>query len=232
MARLERPTKASSNPAQKFLHWKSNKKCFSYWNKETEQEVDIELPFKFLFLEHYHTVKGWHGATDKGIVSNEVYALGSEPLNVRTFAGIDISKGLYKDIKDTVKAAGGVYFRSVYVMLEDGTLANLQLKGAAVGGLKKEQAVKKIEVQGYSDFYNDNKHLLDNQWIEVNGAADGKKGATSYAVPVFSLGQPIGTDADAMATKCANVLQEYINGYKNAKPIADIEVDVEDDLEF
>jgi len=230
MARLERPTTSSHNPAQKFLNWKSNEKCFAYYDKEAKQEVNIELPFKFLFIEHYHTVKGWHGGSDKGIFANEVYSLAKQSLNVRTFGGVKIASGLYNDIKDTVKAQGGVYYRSVYIMLEDGTLANLQLKGASVGGLKKEQSIKKIDVQGYSDFYNANKHLLDNQWIEVNEAADGKKGATKYSVPVFTLGHAIGTDADALATRCAQKLQEYINHY-TAVQAEELEV-ITDDLDF
>jgi hypothetical protein len=217
MARLDRPQTTSSNPAKKFLKWNTKKKCFTYWDKDGEKDIDVELPLKFLFLEHYHSVRGWHGATDKGIVSNEVYALGKEELTVRTFGGIELGKGLYRDIKDSVKLAGGVYHRSVYIMLEDGTMANLQLKGAVIGGVKKDQAVKKIDIDGYSEFYNKNNRLLDNQWIEVNSAEDAKKGATLYSVPVFTLGSTITSDDDANANACAKVLQEYVKEYTGQK---------------
>jgi hypothetical protein len=238
MARLERPQTANANPSKKFLQWKSEKKNFAYWDKDKEENVTLELPLKFLFLEHYHTVKGWHGATDKGIVSNEVYALGSEPLKVRTFAGLEIAEGIYKDIKEKVNVSGGVYHRSVYVMLEDGTIANLQLKGAVVGGLKPEQSVNKILVDGYSEFYNKNKNLLDSQWIEVNSFEDAKKGATKYSIPVFSLGSAIDSETNDMANDCAKELQEYVNQYKGAKTEVKDEVSEEDfkgdegDLEF
>lgn len=238
MARLERPQTANANPSKKFLQWKSEKKNFAYWDKDKEENVTLELPLKFLFLEHYHTVKGWHGATDKGIVSNEVYALGSETLKVRTFAGLEIAEGIYKDIKEKVNVSGGVYHRSVYVMLEDGTIANLQLKGAVVGGLKPEQSVKKILVDGYSEFYNKNKNLLDNQWIEVNSFEDAKKGATKYSIPVFTLGATIDSETNDMANDCAKELQEYVNQYKGSKTEVKEETAEEDfkgdegDLEF
>lgn len=233
MARLERPQTQSSNPATKFLQWKSEEKCFSYYDKEAQENVKVELPLKFLFLEHYHTVKGWHGATDKGIYSNEVYALGKEPLTVKTFGGQDVAQGLYKDIKEKVKLAGGVYHRSVYVMLPDGSIANLQLKGAVVGGLKSEQAVKKIDIDGYSEFYNKNNRLLDNQWIEVLSFEDAKKGATKYSIPVFSMGTTI-TDADnEAATQAAKILQNYVNEYTHKEAVHEIETVVEEDgLDF
>lgn len=223
MARLDRPQTKGSNPATKFLTYKSETKNFEYWNKETETKCFIEAPFKFLFLEHYHTVKGWHDATQRGIVSNEVYAISSDPLKVRTFGGLEIANGLYKDIKEKVKLSGGVYYRSVYVMLENGELANLQLKGAVVGGLSKDFAISKTDVEGYSDFYKKNNRLLDNQWIEVTEFADAKKGATKYSIPVFKLGSAISPSDNENANNCAKLLQDYITDYAASK-IAEIEV--------
>ena len=40
-----------SNPATKFIDWKSNDKCFEYYSKESQSKVQIPLPFKFLVLE-------------------------------------------------------------------------------------------------------------------------------------------------------------------------------------
>ena len=50
MARLERPQQKSSNPATKFLSWKSNDKSFEYFDKEKAEKVNVSLPFKFLFF--------------------------------------------------------------------------------------------------------------------------------------------------------------------------------------
>lgn len=236
MSRLERPTTASSNPATKFLNWKSEEKCFSYYDKESQTNVKVELPLKVLFLEHYHTVKGWHDATQKGIVSNEVYSISNEPLTVRTFGGLELSSGIYKDIKDKTKLSGGVYHRSVYVMLENGAIANLQLKGAVVGGLSKESSLTKVDVDGYSEFYKKNGRLLDNQWIEMKTVADAKKGATKYSIPVFEAGAVITSLDNDNANTCCAVLQDYVNSYTGKSKVEVLEpatVDSEtDDLDF
>lgn len=235
MARLERPQTKSSNPANIFLQWKSEEKCFSYYSKSEEKNIKIELPLKFLFLEHYHTVKGWHDATQKGIVSNEVYAIGSEPMTVKTFGGLELASGLYKNIKDKTKLSGGVYHRSVYVMLEDGTIANLQLKGAVVGGLKKENSESKQDEDGYSEFYKKNNHLLDNQFIEIKSVKKAKKGATNYSIPSFEVGGQITPAENEMANVAAKELQEYMNVYTHkVEPVLESAVDKHeaDELEY
>lgn len=199
MARLNRPSSESSTPVTKYLSWKSNDKAFAYYDKQEKKNVVVELPIKFLFLEHYHTVKGWNDASESGIYSNEVYSIGKEPLTVKAFKGGEIGKGLYKEIKENVKNAGGVYHRSIYAMLPDGELINIQLKGSGV--------------KAYSDFYNDNNHLLDNQWIEVDKAIDGKKGAVKFSTPNFKIGGTITKEEDKLANECANTLQTYMDSY-------------------
>lgn len=199
MARLNRPTTGSGTPVTKYLNWKSNDRAFSYYDKQKGENVKVELPLKFLFLEHYHTVKGWNDASESGIYSNEVYSIGKEELNVKAFKGGDIAKGLYKENREKIVNAGGVYHRSVYAMLPDGDLVNFQLKG--------------IGVKAYSDFYNDNNHLLDNQWIEINSAKEGKKGAVKFSSPEFTIGGNISKSEDKMANDCAGILQSYMDSY-------------------
>lgn len=214
MARLERPAQKSSNPTKKFLEWKSNDKCFSYYDKDKGEKVKVELPLKFMFLEHYHTVKGYSDSAETGIYSNEVYAVSTEELNVRLFNGGEIASGLYKDIKDQVARAGGKYHRSVYVVLEDGTLANIQLKG--------------IGVSAYSDFYKENSHLLDTKWVEIKSAKDGKKGSIKFSSPEFTIGESISKAEDKIAIEQANVLQSYMNEYMSSNKLEIIEADTDD----
>lgn len=202
MARIShtsQESQKSSNPTTKYLEWKSNDKAFSYYDKATGQNVKLELPFKFLFLEHYHTVKGWNDASESGIWANEVYYIGSEPMTVRAFKGGELASGLYKDIKAKVQQAGGRYHRSIYVMLEDGSLANISLKGAGV----KE----------WSDFMEVNKNLTDNQWVEVNDAKEAKKGSVKYSTPNFTIGKNLTAQQSASADNTARELQTYMNEY-------------------
>lgn len=213
MARLERPTQTSSNPATKFLNWKSNDKCFSFYDKDKKENIEIKLPFKFTFLEHYHTVKGWNDKTESGIYSNEVFLISKEPLTVKAFKGGEIAQGLYTDIRNKVKDAGGVYHRSVYVMLENGELANIQLKGSAVSA--------------YSDFFKENQtHIENDSWIEVKSAKEGKKGAVKFTTPEFVLGSKTTPAEETQITEAAKTLQAYMNDYFTpVKERANSEVD-------
>jgi len=218
MARISHTNEApkSANPTSKYLEWKSNDKSFSYYDKEAGENVKVELPLKFLFLQNYHTVKGWNDASESGIYSNEVFYIGSEPMTVRSFKGGVIAEGLYKDIKPTITAAGGKYNRSIYVMLEDGTVANISLKGSGV--------------RQWSDFMEANKNLIDNQWIEVLTSNDEKKGSIKYSTPEFTVGANLTKQDSAKADDVAAELKAYLDGYFK-KEVATTE-EVEPVLDF
>lgn len=205
MARISHNTEksVSSNPTSKYLEWKSNDKAFSYYDKEAGQNVKVELPLKFVFLQHYHTVKGWNDASSSGIYSNEVFYIGSEPMTVRSFKGGVLAEGLYKDIKSNIVNAGGKYHRSVYVMMEDGTIANLSFKGAVV--------------REWSDFMEANRSLTDAQWIEVKEAREEKKGSVKYSVPSFKMGPALSKQDSSNADSVASSLKSYLDGYFNKK---------------
>lgn len=202
----------SSNPTTKYLAWKSVEKQFSYYDKASGDNIAIDLPLRFVFLQHYHTIKGWNDATQTGIYSNEVFYIGKENLSVQTFKGKKIASGLYKDIKPDVVAAGGKYHRSVYVMLEDGSIANIALKGAVV----KE----------WSDFMEASRNLIDNQWVEVTSSKDEKKGSVKYSVPVFSLGKPLTVEQSNQADSAAGALKQHMDNYFSSD-LRDIEVEEE-----
>ena len=199
MSWLERPETKSKNPAVKFLEWSSNYRCFTYYDKEKEETVQVELPLKFVILEHYHTVKGWNDKSGSRIFSNEVLFLGTEELKVKSFKGGEIADGLYKEIKSKVSGAGGHYARSIYAVTTDLELVNISLKGSAVAK--------------YSDFiqeFGDNN--FDKSWVVVKEAQDMKKGAVSYTVPVFEKAQDIKDTSKIMPF--ADSLMSYMVGYK------------------
>ena len=217
MARISHKTETSksSNPTSKYLDWKSNDKAFEYYDKNAGEKVKVGLPLKFVFLQNYHTVKGWNDSSESGIYSNEVFYIGSEPMTVRSFKGGVIAEGLYKDIKPTITNAGGKYHRSVYVMLEDGTLANISMKGAVV--------------REWSEFMEENKNLVDGQWIEVNSAKDQKKGSIKYSTPEFTMGSNLTAKQSSQADVVASQLKEYLDGYFNKEEAVEVE-DVELDF--
>lgn len=208
-----------SNPSKKFLEWKSNEKCFSFFNKETKENVKVELPFKFLVLDQLHTVSGWNDATSSGIFSNEVKFISKQVMTVKPFKGNEIAKGLYADIKEKVKNAGGHYVKSIYIMLEDGTLANIQLKGSAV--------------QQWGEFTNKSLSRLPEEWVVVDKAVDGKKGAVKYTTPGFTFGGSLSDKEAAQADLVFDELETYLKAYliKEEAPVEVEDLDT-DDLDF
>jgi len=184
------------HPVKKFLEWKSNLKTFTFYDKEKGEDVEVALPFKFLFLQHYAKIDGYNEATNGGIGSNEVYNTTTETLTVFAFKGGIIAEGLYQDIKTKVEAAGGKYHRSIYVMLEDGSVSNISVRGSAVSE--------------WSKFMDLNKNLVDNQWITVAKAMPMKKGSVSYTVPVFSIGDNITKAEVVKADEAANLIGSYL----------------------
>lgn len=208
-----------SNPAKRFLEWKSNDKCFSFYDKEKKENVLVELPFKFLVLDQLHTVSGWNDATSSGIFSNEVKFISKQVMTVKPFKGNEIAKGLYADIKEKVKNAGGHYVKSIYIMLEDGTLANIQLKGSAV--------------QQWGEFTNKSLSRLPEEWVVVDKAIDGKKGAVKYTTPGFTFGGSLSDKEAAQADLVFDELETYLKAYliKEEAPVEVEDLDT-DDLDF
>ena len=189
----------SSNPTKKYLEWKSDDKCFAYYDKETKQNVKIELPFKFLTLMEFHTIKGWNDKNQSGVYSNEVKSIGNDELNVRLFKGNQSVKGLYKEIKDTIIAMGGHYTKSIYIMLEDGSIANVNIKGSSV--------------QAWGDFTQKTRSRLSDEWIEVANAIELKKGKVNYSIPEFKFATSLNDSQCNLADNAYNQLKSYIDGY-------------------
>jgi hypothetical protein len=211
-----------TNPSTKFIEWKSNDKCFSFYDRETSANVSIQLPFKFLVLDELHTVKGWNDASSSQINSNEVKFISRDEMVVKPFKGNEIAKGLYKDIKERIKAAGGHYVKSVYCMLEDGSIANLQLKGAAC--------------QSYGDFTAKTRSRLTDEWVVVAKAIDGKKGAVKYTTPGFEFDKSLSESEADLADEAFNTLEAYLKTYLTKAETINNEVVEEtideDDLDF
>lgn len=185
----------SSNPVNNWLEWDSNKKCLKFYDKDKKENVSVPLPFKFLVLKEFHTIKGWDDASESGITANEVKYIGSEPVTVRSFKGGEIATGMYSEIKPKVKAAGGVYYKSLYCMSEKGSLINISIKGSAV----KE----------WGDFTQKTRNRLSDEWISIVDAKDGKKGSITFSTPVFKFdGSLTSNDGD-----CADELYDTLESY-------------------
>jgi hypothetical protein len=230
----------ASNPATKFIEWKSNDKCFSYYDKEIAESlkgsdaevikekanVQIALPFKFLVLDELSFVKGWSDALSGNIISNEVKFISKETIVAKCYhknlkgdsVTTEIAKGLYKDIKEQIVTAGAKYHKSVYVMLEDGSLANIKFKGACVGK--------------WADFTQKSKSRLADEWVIVAKAEDGKKGAVKFTTPSFAFHSSlIDIEAD-LADEAFNILESYLKTYLAKAEPAIVEEEEDDSFDI
>ena len=220
MGFLQREEKPNQNPTSKFMEWKSNDKSFSNYDKEIKDNVLVKLPLTFLVLEEYHTVKGYSDQDKTGIYSNEVLQIGNQEMEVKTYKGRLIAKGLYKDIKGVVKTAGGNYFKSIYAVTKDGELVNLSFKGAAVSkwsNLTEKGAWKRLK----------------DEWVTVEDVEEHKKGTVKYTTPNFKFNTSLSETEFKMVTEKATELKAWMGRYfskKEVKPVNEVEVDAVVDL--
>ena len=196
MSRKDEFKSVSTNPAAKFLEWDSNSGAFKWYDKESGQNKFVKAPFKFVVLKELHTIKGWHDKSESGIYSNEVASL-NDRLEVKSFKGGPIISGLYRDIKDQLQ--GGVYNKSIYVMLGDGSLANISMKGAVVAT--------------WGDFTKKSRARLSDEWVAVLKHEDMKKGSVKYTIPVFEYKNTLTDSEGEMADKAYAIMKDYLTGY-------------------
>ncbi len=195
-----KPTNNNPNPATRWFEWSGSKGNLHYYDRETKQQVEVALPFEFVLLDELATVKGWHDASQGNIYANEVRRTTKEPLTVRSYAMLEpLAKGLYSEIKDRVKAAGGRFVSNLYIGYTDGDemkIGSLQFKGAAL--------------RAWSEFKNENNPY--DGWIVIPQAIKGKKGSIEFFSPEFIAG-PIEKASQDQALMLDEGLQTYLDTY-------------------
>lgn len=200
------------NPCNRWFKFKNGE--LVEYDKETEKNVVIPKPFTFMVLEDLTAIGGFNEKEEQGILSNEVRDLKKEILNVRTRKGPE-GVGYYKDIKEKVKAAGGKFEKSVYIMFKEGkdyVMGNIRIGGSAFsGGTLAED--KNKEVGGWLEFSNKYRKQIYTQAVTLLPETHTcKKGATVYQVPTFKI-QEISEAANEAAKKMAADLGVYLDTY-------------------
>jgi hypothetical protein len=245
---MSRTEKIVSSPCVRYLQWKNKYDendvlvggTFVYWDKEKEENVEIELPFKFAVLEPaMKTFKGYNEKRKSSVWSNE----GKDPEHVITLKNkegviMKFKLGDYKKFKDEINGHGAKYFSSVYIGVptEEGLeVWNLQIGGAvANGGSDPEEKDPSEKNDGWFSFVNRAKQDIYKKWIVVDDVKKKKKGKTKFCIPVFQFGGVI-SDEDASTLDSLDLdLKEYFKYYftkgndeKEAQPaqISDEEYD-------
>lgn len=226
MSRKQEFSSGGSNPTTLWLEWKSDEKKFEYWDKESQTRKQIPLPFTFLVLKEMSKVSGWHEPRqDEGsrIFSNEIKYM-SEEISVKYAASSngkkpagELCKGLYKDVKEKIKTAGGHYCKSIYAITKKGTLINIQIKGAVV--------------QEWGNFTQKTKNRLPDEWVTVTGADSRTKGKVNYSVPIFSFSGSLTKEEEMLADTAYNEIDGYMKGGVATQEEV-VEMVSDDDLPF
>lgn len=141
---MGRLSNVTENPAVKTLKWKNRKMesvkdkngktvknedgtpkmklvretGWYYWDKTKEEEIMVEMPFSFIWLESATSFSGYSQNKSAGVYSNEVLNLKTDTMTVKC-GDETIATGLYHSIKDKVKAEGGKFCIPVYAYLPD-----------------------------------------------------------------------------------------------------------------
>jgi hypothetical protein len=84
-------------------------------------------------------------------------------------------------------------------MLQDDSIANIALKGAAVAG--------------WGDFTKKQMSRLPDEWVVVKGAKEEKNGSVKYTVPVFEFDRTLDEGFAEKADQAYNILSDYFKGY-------------------
>lgn len=202
------------NPAIRFFDWSGEEGKIRYFDKtigKKGENVEVELPFKFLCLDRVAQITGGVDRNGKyeGFWSNAVRNLKTQAFTVRSKQGIE-AHGLYDQIKGTngVKFMTGLY---IAFYDEDGVLqiGYLKLKGSAL--------------TAWIEFTKSHRDIYAGAF-GVTGKNECKKGTNTYFEPVFEHYPKVSDESDEAAKALDVHLQEYLTLYFAQKGIEEVEL--------
>jgi len=221
------------HPVEKFIQWHNADQdtkeddapdgYWAYWDKKEKKQVVVEDKYleKIIIIDiDLFTIVGFNESTRRGIYSNEVRTV-EDKLTVK-YGGKQkdtLAVGSYSQIKEKIKAQGGKYARSAYVMLPllNNELVNIQLAGGAFS-------------EWMEDVESLDQDTLLNKYIGYTGYEKRKKGKNIYYVPKFKEGKSIPEDKQEIALAKYNLLGKYLETYLKRGAPADGE-DTEEEVD-
>jgi len=197
-------TESSPNPAKHFIQWKSKNAKFSYYDKETKEDVLLKSPFIFIPLYVCATIKGYNHKKNKTYTSNEVKNLATDVMTITSYNSVTKEKkvehkGLYADIKDdfdqNIKFTSSIY-AGIKDEKGDLKLVNLQLNGAGL--------------HHWFDFTKNND--IYKVAVKVAKTTNEKNGDVTYKAPVYEAIK-ISEEMDIQAGELQEQVEAYLKEY-------------------
>lgn len=222
---MGRTSEIRENPAVKTLKWKNAKyekkgkekvmvreTGWYFWDKNGNdgegQDVLIPIPITFLWLETAFSIMGYSEKREKGIYSNEILDLKTQPLDVKCDKET-LAEGLYNDIKEEVKGQGGKFCSAVYALVdtEQGKdVYRFLMSGSANGA--------------WIEFANNAKNRTHS--IVCSGTLEKVNGNTEYEEPVFNYLPASDEDKELADQAYTEQIQPFFDYYlKKDKEVKD-----------
>lgn len=196
------PTVNAPHPCSKWFEVDGSEGGVSYWDKDSQKRVEMPKDFTFIVLDKLGVVKGYHDRSKSGITSNEVRDSTKEPFVVRAFSGGEIARGLWREIKNTVDAAGGGFAASIYLAYRNGdgklAIGNIYFKGSTLNA--------------WVEFEKKNREAIFTKAVQIVGYEAHKKGKIEYVIPKFAI-RDITPESDGQAKELDKVLQAHLTEY-------------------
>ena len=184
-----------ASPVARYLTWSGERGCFTYWDNEAKQNVDIEQ-IDFIFLDRAASISGWNDATESKIYSNLVKNVTKQKFTVKESKGNKVlAEGFYKDIKCDIFN----YTTNVFVY-SGGELVCLQVKKSGLAAWSSF-----VEETGISSLYNS---MISATKSELN-----TKGRVKYYSPVFTTSDVSEEDLATAIDLDTDSLQPYLNQF-------------------
>jgi hypothetical protein len=194
-----------------------------YWDKTANDgdgaDIEVEMPFKFVWLETAHSISGFNQNKSQGVYSNEVLDLNKSELVVKVGQDIEAT-GFYNKkntaFKEQVKGIGGKYCAAVYAGLVN-TDGEIEIVRFLCTGSSRDSWMT----------LSQDRNSLKNKMIVCIGAQEEsiKTGGT-YEKPVFKF-----VDAQEeqlqIADELAEKVSKYFDYYLNNNQSKTIEANVE-----
>ena len=150
-------------PVSKYIQFKGGK--FSYYDKETKEQIEVKTPIKFISIDSMTGIGGGQMDGKKAfhpVSSNIVAHLGKEL--VARVDGEEFVRGTWKEIKDTVKGKGGRYVSYEFALMNK-ELVCFKLVGSSLAAW--------FNKEGAGDFITCEKTKKETT------------GTNTYEVPIF-----------------------------------------------
>jgi hypothetical protein len=197
--------KSVKSPNEKFIEFRGGK--FVYWDKEKKENIEVKMPIRLLSIDHMIGVSGGIEDDDGNFhkVSSNIAAHLGKTLSVRKDNAV-IARGVWKNISDTVRAAGGRYTVYEYCLMGEELVA-LKMVGATLKAF--------FDKSGSGDV------------ITVSKTIDKKKGANKYKVPVFVMEEL--TEEDKKLLDESPEVQKFV-AYREEKENQKFDSDIDKEM--